>query len=73
MGNEAKKITVVTSDRHIQAQVRSTGANIMASQAFAAVLAAPMEPDREASKIEKPLSDSEVDQWLDIFKGKSSN
>lgn len=63
----AKNWIVISSDRQVQAEARSVGAQIFTSEAFAIELrkiAPPVE-----SKPEKKLSPDEVEEWLELFRG----
>ncbi len=65
----AKNWIVVSSDRQVQAEARSRGANILSSENFAGDL----QVEKSVSgKGQTPgtLSKEEVDEWLKIFSGK---
>jgi hypothetical protein len=63
-----RELTVVTSDRRIQAQARLLGARVVDSSAFAAELSAT--PRQDDAAVVPSLSEDEVQEWLEIF-GKS--
>ena len=70
MGKSARNWTVISSDRQVQIEARSTGANILSSDAFAKQLkkarnSAPKPAD------DRKLSQQEVDDWLKLFEGRS--
>lgn len=67
-GSRAREYGVVTSDRRIQAEVRALGASVTSSDEFALdVRRAFNSPARVQEMREKPLSNSEVEDWLDFF------
>jgi predicted RNA-binding protein with PIN domain len=66
LGKRARNWTVVSSDRQVQAEAHATHAEVVSSEAFAAMLrkarnSAP-KPDSE-----RKLSPKEVEDWLKIF------
>jgi predicted RNA-binding protein with PIN domain len=69
LGNEAKNWTVVTSDREILAEARSTHSKTVTSSEFVGLLAGLKGPSgTPGNKGEAPeISDQEVDYWLDQF------
>jgi uncharacterized protein len=69
LGRSAKNWTVVTSDRQVQAEARAAQAEIISSEAFAALL----KETRSSStpSREEKLSQEEIDEWMRLFqKGK---
>jgi len=66
LGKSAKNWTVVTSDRQVQAEARAARAQVIPSEAFAAML---KQARASAPKGSDPreLSSSEVEEWLKIF------
>lgn len=69
LGKTARNWTVVSSDRQVQAEARAAHADVISSEAFAALLkqardAAP-KPD-----IERDLSPKEIEDWLRLFEGR---
>ncbi len=68
MGGSAKNWIVVSSDRVIQAEVRSYHSQVMPSQEFAALLLERSAGAGSGDKSEDPrISDTEVNFWLDQF------
>ena len=68
MGKEAKNWTVVTSDREILAEARSTHSKTLSSGDFARLLAQKASKSQPSQDGEKPeVSGEEVDYWLDQF------
>jgi uncharacterized protein len=70
LGKAAKNWTVVSSDRQVQADANGVHAEVISSDAFAAVL---KQARAAASKTarERSLSDDEVQEWMRLFqKGK---
>lgn len=70
------EITVVSSDRHVQFQVKNLGARIVGAEKFAAEMRAVfMNPPKRKSKtistprseLESSLSDREIAYWIEIF------
>jgi uncharacterized protein len=72
MRNSARGWTVVTSDHRVQAEARASGAALLTSEAFAALLrsTAASQPDRLTAVQDKPLPSTEVEQWLALFNHK---
>lgn len=69
LGKSAKNLTVISSDRQVQAEARAVGAGIISSDAFAKQLkqaraSAPKPAD------DHKLSQSEVNEWLKLFEKK---
>jgi predicted RNA-binding protein with PIN domain len=66
---DPRGLTVVTSDRQVIAAAQARGARVMRAEEFAAQLsaaqAAPAEVDQDVY-----LSAEEVDEWLQVFKGR---
>lgn len=69
MGKTAKNWTVVTSDRQVQAEARAANADILSSDEFAKMVRQAMNSPR-TSKAERPLSESEVEEWMRLFSRK---
>ena len=71
LGRSARNWTVVSSDRQVQAEARAASAEILSSDTFAAVL---KQADNSSAKPteDKPLSPSEVDEWLKLFEQRNS-
>jgi predicted RNA-binding protein with PIN domain len=72
LGAQAKQTLVVSSDRQVQSEARALGAKTQSSDQFArellAARAAPAKPGQKKEKIEPPLPQDQVQEWLDIFK-----
>lgn len=65
----AKNWTVVSSDRQVQAEARSVGAQIIPSDGFAAELLKPTpRPSPAKPGLEAKLSPGEVEEWLALFR-----
>jgi uncharacterized protein len=70
----ARNYTLVSSDMHIQVQARSLGTHIITSDQFAReLLQALSQADKSSSGESKPLSATEVDEWLEIFSKNDRN
>ena len=72
LGKSAKNWTVVSSDRQVQTEARAAHAEVISSDAFAAMLkharnAAP-KPDSERN-----LSTKEVEDWMKLFEERNHN
>ena len=68
LGGEARNYTVVSSDRSVQKAARAARARILSSADFAGILHAGSEQaNHESESSNAALSQSEVDEWLDIF------
>lgn len=70
LGRAARNWTVVTSDRAVQAEARAVGARVVSSDAFAAQVKASTRAPAERSENEAGMSDSEVEEWLRLFREK---
>ncbi len=73
LGNDARNWSVVSSDRHVQTQSHALQAQVVSSDDFAlrieeALRQAPPGPAANAGK----LGESEVEEWLKIFKARKS-
>lgn len=66
MGKSAKNWTVVSSDRQVQAEARSAGADVISSDAFARQLKKARESAPKAASDRQP-SKQEVEDWLKLF------
>lgn len=69
-GREARNWVVVTSDRSVQAAAREAHAGVMSAEDFAGMLQASLQAstgDAE-SAADQPISETEVQEWLTIFK-----
>lgn len=66
------QLTVVSSDRAIQAAARRAGAGAISAEEFAGSLTA--SPEHQENTIrDQPLSAEEVTMWLEIFQGGDDN
>jgi predicted RNA-binding protein with PIN domain len=72
LGRVARNWTVVSSDLAVQTSARAAQARILSSEAFAAILQATLhqQPQNPSKTSDAPLSDGEIDEWLDLFGGK---
>ncbi len=69
-GSRAREITVVSSDQHIQRQIRYVGAQFVTSEQFAREMQKAYQRDLEVNPERHnndKLSESEVDEWMKIF------
>jgi predicted RNA-binding protein with PIN domain len=69
LGKSAKSWTVVSSDRAVQAAAREAHARVMSSADFASLLQAAPKPVGASPTTDEPLSEAEVREWEEIFKG----
>jgi predicted RNA-binding protein with PIN domain len=67
MGKSAKNWVVVSSDRQVQADARSSGANTLSSDEFAKSLKQTRNTAPKPAS-DRNLSKQEVDDWLKFFK-----
>jgi predicted RNA-binding protein with PIN domain len=67
MGKSAKNWIVVSSDRQVQADIRSSGANALSSDEFAKSLKQARNTAPKPAS-DRKLSKQEVDDWLKLFK-----
>ena len=69
----SKEITVVSSDHHVQNQVKALGAKTLTSDQFSKdvirILQKPIPRggEQSAPKLERPLNDDEVAEWMKLF------
>lgn len=71
LGKNARGQGLVSSDRRVQAEGKSAGAQVISSESFAAlVLAAEAKAVEITRTEEKNLSAREVEDWLDFFKSR---
>jgi len=72
-GKRSKEITVVSSDHHVQNQVKALGAGMMTSDQFAREIvylsqqSQPKNNKRDEPQPERPLSEKEIREWMDLF------
>ena len=71
LGRAARNWTVITSDRQVQADARAAGAAILSSDAFARQMKNSAHAPASSSANEAGMSDTEVDEWLDLFREKN--
>jgi predicted RNA-binding protein with PIN domain len=68
LAGEARNYTVVSSDHSVQAAARAARARVLTSADFVGILLADnTESSNDSGSANKKLSQSEVDEWLDIF------
>jgi len=68
LGGEARNYTVVSSDHSVQSAARSVKARVINSADFVNILFSSNAETADDSQREKTsLSQSEVDEWLDLF------
>lgn len=72
LGRSARNWTVVSSDRQVQAEARAVSAEVLSSDTFAALLRQ-NNHSTEKPKEDKPLSPTEVDEWLKLFEQRNPN
>jgi len=63
---QPKTLTVVSSDRSIVAAAKAVGATVIRAQDFARELICPPEKV-ETEPEDRPLSQEEIQEWLDLF------
>lgn len=69
LSRSARNWTVVSSDRSVQLSARQAGAQVLASEAFAALIRDTLKQDHSANqdKSDRNLTPEEVEEWLDLF------
>jgi predicted RNA-binding protein with PIN domain len=73
-GKSARNFTLVSSDHHVQAEVRSLGTAVISSDQFARELINVLaQGDKTESGQSQPLSAAEVEDWLELFNSKGKN
>jgi predicted RNA-binding protein with PIN domain len=72
LGKAARNWTVVSSDRSVQVSARAARAQVMSSEAFAALLRRALEggPASAEQSPDADLPPDELQDWLDLFGGK---
>ncbi len=72
LGGEARNWTVVSSDRGVQAAARGVHAQVMPSEAFAALLEKTLDESKKdlGAVAETEVEPEDVDEWLRLFGGK---
>lgn len=72
LGKEARNQVLVSSDHRVQNEGRHAGAQVLSSEEFAGQV---LEAEARAAEIarteDKPLSPGEVDEWMELFKGRN--
>jgi uncharacterized protein len=68
MGKDAKNWTVVSSDREVRSSARASHAQSVSSEDFVKQLRAALSTAPQTGVEEKPLSASDVEEWLRLFK-----
>ncbi len=73
LGRASRNWVVVTSDRSVQAAAREAHAQVMSAEEFSRKLQESMQASLGGSKPgqDEPLSEEEVRQWLEIFRGRN--
>lgn len=69
-GKRAKEFIVISSDHHVQNQVRALGAQAITSEQFVQELYAGLNGSGSSMSENKPdrqLSEDEVQEWIDLF------
>jgi uncharacterized protein len=73
LGRSARNWSVVTSDRQVQAEARSAGAEVISSEQFAAQVIDTLRAGPPNPQDKDPvISPAEVDEWLAMFSQKST-
>jgi predicted RNA-binding protein with PIN domain len=72
LGRSARNWTVVTSDRQVQVEARAAGAEVVSSDAFAAMLKQARNAAPKPSA-ERNLSPQEIEDWLKLFEDRNHN
>jgi predicted RNA-binding protein with PIN domain len=71
LGNNARNITVISSDRRVQVEVKSLQANVISSEAFSTeIRKALSSPQAEQETRERTLTTNEIEQWEEVFRTK---
>ena len=72
LGKSARNWTVVSSDRQVQAEARAVSAEVLSSEAFAALLEQARNSAVKSTE-DRQLSQAEVDEWLKLFEQRNPN
>jgi predicted RNA-binding protein with PIN domain len=69
LGRAARNWTVVSSDQAVQMSARAAQARVSSSETFAATMETVFNrsPEKPAQEGDTPLSEGEIDEWLDLF------
>jgi predicted RNA-binding protein with PIN domain len=70
LGKDARNWRVVSSDRHIQTQAHGLQAQVMSSEDFSTRLEEAIRQTPGPAGDEAKLGESEVEEWLKIFKSR---
>lgn len=70
LGKRAKNVTVISSDRQVQAASRAVHAQVMTSEAFAADWVQLAATETGLDPREQPLSEEDVNTWEQLFQSK---
>ncbi len=70
LGKDARNWSVVSSDRHIQTQAHGLQAQVISSEDFSTRLAEALRQTPGPAGGESKLGESEVEEWLKIFKSR---
>jgi predicted RNA-binding protein with PIN domain len=70
LGRAVRNWTVITSDRQVQADARGAGASVVTSEAFAGQVIESMRAPGPGSAQEAGMSDTEVEEWMRLFREK---
>lgn len=68
LGRAARNWTVVTSDRRVQSDARSAGAQVISSDDFAGQVIESMRAPGAGSTNERGMSVEEVEEWMRLFR-----
>ncbi len=67
-GKEARNMSVVSSDRRVQAEARGLGAQVISAEEFVREVQQVFNsPARIQEMREKPLTSQEIDEWMTFF------
>ena len=70
LGRTAKNLTVVSSDRQVQADARNARAEVLSSEEFARMLQQTPRSESNKPVADRKVSPAEVDEWLKLFESK---
>lgn len=68
LGRDARNWTVVTSDRRVQSEARTAGADVVSSEAFAGQVIESMRAPVSGPGASGDMSTEEVEEWLKLFR-----
>lgn len=69
MGKDAKNWVVVSSDREVRSNARVSHAQSVSSEDFVKQIRAALSTAQQTGVDEKPLSESDIEEWMRLFKG----